>query len=373
MNSNLRSNLSSNLSSKPLDIVIIGLSITSSWGNGHATTFRSLVKELDKRGHKVTFLEHDKPWYYSQRDLPDPPYCKTHLYPSVEGLKNSFEAKVKEADLVIVGSYVPEGIAVGKWVNQTAKGITAFYDIDTPVTIGRLAKRDCEYISQELIGEYNIFFSFAGGSVLDYLEKEMGAQLALPLYCSVDIDLYYPEESTERIYDLGYMGTYSDDRQPPLDKLMLEAARQWPKGKFIVAGPQYPESIQWPSHIVRQEHLPPAQHRHFYNQQRFTQNITRADMIRMGFSPSVRLFEAAACGTPIISDYWNGLNSFFRIDEEILISRSPEDTLRYIREMPEDERKDIGQRARKKVLSQHTAAKRAEELEGYVLEMLKPA
>ena len=46
------------MNAKELDIVIIGLTITSSWGNGHATTFRSLVKELDKRGHKVTFLEH---------------------------------------------------------------------------------------------------------------------------------------------------------------------------------------------------------------------------------------------------------------------------------------------------------------------------
>jgi spore maturation protein CgeB len=361
------------MSHKQLNIVIIGLTITSSWGNGHATTFRSLVKELYRRGHKVTFLEHDKPWYYSQRDMPNPPYCETHLYPSVEALKTEFEEKVKEADLVMVGSYVAEGIEVGKWVNRTAKGITSFYDIDTPVTIARLAKGDCEYISQELLPEYHIFFSFAGGSVLDFLEKEMGVQEALPLYCSVDVDLYYPEEDTEKIYDLGYMGTYSDDRQPPLENLMLDAARQWPEGRFVVAGPQYPESIQWPHNVERHEHLPPSQHRHFYNQQRFTQNITRADMIRMGYSPSVRLFEAAACGTPIISDYWDGLHTFFRIDEEILISRSPEDTLRNIREMPEDERLEIGRRARKKVLSYHTAAKRAEELENYVLDMLKPA
>lgn len=360
------------MSSRQLDIVIIGLTITSSWGNGHATTFRSLVKELNKRGHKVTFLEHDKPWYYSQRDLPEPPYCETHLYPSVEALKINFEEKVKNADMVIVGSYVPEGIAVGKWVIDTAQGITAFYDIDTPVTIARLAKGDCEYINQELVKQYNVFLSFAGGRVLDYLKKEMDAQQALPLYCSVDTELYYPEEETERVYDLGYMGTYSDDRQPPLEKLMLEAARKWPEGRFIVAGPQYPESIQWPANVDRHEHLPPDRHRHFYNQQRFTQNITRADMIRMGCSPSVRLFEAAACATPIISDYWDGIHSFFRLDDEILISRSAEDTLRFIREMPEDERIELGQRARKKVLTYHTAARRAEELEGYALEMLKP-
>ena len=361
------------MSTKSLDIVIIGLTITSSWGNGHATTFRSLVKELDKRGHKVTFLEHDKPWYASQRDLPNPPYCQTHLYASVAELKQQFADKVKGADLVMVGSYVPEGKEVGAWVNKSAEGVRAFYDIDTPVTIAQVQKESCDYLSKELIAQYNLYLSFSGGTVLDFLEQEMGAQQALPLYCSVDPDLYFPEAETERIYDLGYMGTYSDDRQPPLDKLMLEAARQWQEGSFIVAGPQYPASIQWPANVKRLEHLPPAEHRKFYNQQRFTQNITRADMIRMGYSPSVRLFEAAACATPIISDYWEGLDSFFSFGEEILVSQSAADTLKFIKEMPEDERRAMGERARAKVLRLHTAAKRAEELEGYVLEMLKPA
>ena len=361
------------MSAKQLDIVIIGLTITSSWGNGHATTFRSLVKELNNRGHKVTFLEHDKPWYAGNRDLPNPTFCQTHLYASVDSLKEQFEEKVKKADLVIVGSYVPEGIEVGKWVNTTAQGIRAFYDIDTPVTISKVLNNECEYINKELIRQYNLYLSFAAGPVLDFLEKNLGAQQALPLHCSVDTDLYYPEEGTERIYDLGYMGTYSDDRQPPLEELMLNAARKWDRGKFVVAGPQYPETVQWPANVERLEHLPPAKHRHFYNQQRYTQNITRANMIRMGYSPSVRLFEAAACGTPIISDYWDGLYTYFRFDEEILVSRSAEDTLRYIKDMPEDERKEVGIRARKVVLRYHTAAKRAEELEGYALQMLKPA
>jgi spore maturation protein CgeB len=358
---------------RELKIVIIGLSITSSWGNGHATTFRSLVKELSKRGHKVTFLEHDKPWYAAARDLPVPPYCETHLYASVDQLKERFKEEVRRADLVMVGSYVPEGIAVGEWVCSTAEGMTAFYDIDTPVTISRLERADCEYLNKDLLSHFNLYLSFSGGKVLDYLEQKLGAQQALPLYCSVDPDLYFPEAEQARTYDLGYMGTYSDDRQPPLDALMLEAARQWPAGTFVVAGPQYPATIPWPRNVARIEHLPPAEHRQFYNRQRFTQNITRADMIRMGYSPSVRLFEAAACATPIISDYWEGLDSFFRFGEEILVSRSADDTLTYIKEMPEEERRAIGEAARRKVLQHHTAAKRAEELESYVLDVLKPA
>jgi len=193
--------------------------------------------------------------------------------------------------------------------------------------------------------------------------------MARALYCSFDPALYFPEPQQTK-WDLGYLGTYSDDRQPPLEKLMLDAARQWPEGQFVVAGPQYPTSVQWPANTEYISHLPPAAHRAFYNAQRFTQNITRADMIRAGFSPSVRLFEAAACGTPIISDYWDGLDSLFAFDSEILVAYSAADTLRYLREMSETERQAIGERARQKVLTQHTAAHRAQELVQYARELM---
>ena len=350
-----------------LNIVILGLSITSSWGNGHATTFRGLVRELAKRGHHVLFLERDVPWYASSRDLPNPGYCDTQLYTSLPDLQARFTEQVREADFVMVGSYVPEGVAVGQWVINTAQGIKAFYDIDTPVTLAKLEREDYEYLHPNLIPQYDLYLSFTGGPTLDLLEKKYGSPKARPLYCSFDPELYYPEEQ-ELKWDLGYLGTYSNDRQPPLEKLMLDAARQWPEGQFVVAGPQYPESIQWPGNTQYIHHLPPAEHRQFYNRQRFTQNITRLDMINAGYSPSVRLFEAAACGTPIISDYWNGLDSIFKFDSEILVSYSAADTLRFLQEISEAERKALGEKARQKVLVQHTAAHRALEVEQYIRE-----
>jgi spore maturation protein CgeB len=193
--------------------------------------------------------------------------------------------------------------------------------------------------------------------------------MARALHCAVDETLYAPTR-VKRRWDLGYMGTYSDDRQPTLERLLLDAARRWDAGRFVVAGPQYPESIPWPPNVTRVMHLAPREHRAFYNAQRFTLNITRADMVAAGWSPSVRLFEAAACGTPIISDWWPGLDAFFALDEEILVARSTGDVLRYLREIPEEERQAIGQRARRRVLADHTAAHRAAELEGYVSELL---
>lgn len=314
------------------------------------------------------------PWYATNRDLPNPPYGQTKLYDSLESLQSRFSKTVQDADLVIVGSYVPEGVAVGEWAIATSTGITAFYDIDTPVTLAKLKRGDFEYLTPGLISRYDLYLSFTGGPTLEQIERQYGSPNARPLYCSVDPTLYYPQSHDplgvdKPQWDLGYMGTYSDDRQPVLDCLMLEPARRWNMGRFVVAGPQYPDAIAWSSNVKRIEHLPPAEHRTFYTGQRFTLNITRADMVQAGYSPSVRLFEAAACGTPIISDYWEGLETFFEIGTEILISYSAEDTLRYLQELPEAERQSIGDRARSRVLTNHTATHRAAELEKYVLEI----
>jgi spore maturation protein CgeB len=353
-----------------MKIVILGLSITSSWGNGHATTYRGLVRELAARGHDVLFLERDVPWYAQNRDLPEPPYGRTALYGSLDELRDRFGADVGEADLAIVGSYVPEGVAVGEWVTSAARGIPAFYDIDTPVTIAGLERGAIEYLSRELIPRYRLYLSFTGGPMLRHIERRYGSPRARVLYCSVDPGLYYPEAAEPR-WDLGYIGTYSEDRQSLLDCLMLEPARRWSEGAFVVAGPLYPAEIEWPGNVERIEHLEPARHRGFYNAQRSTLNITRADMRLAGYSPSVRLFEAAACATPIVSDYWNGLESIFQPDREILVARGPGDVLRYLRETPPEELAAIGRRARASVLGSHTAAHRAEELECHAAEAMR--
>jgi spore maturation protein CgeB len=352
-----------------MKIAILGLSITSSWGNGHATTYRALVRALAVRGHDVVFLERDAPWYAENRDLPNPPYCRTRLYSEVAELRRRHLGELQSADLVIVGSYVPEGIAIGDLVQRRARGLTAFYDIDTPVTLARLKACQTDYLAPRQIPAYDLYLSFTGGPTLDQLQSRFGARLARPLYCSVDPDLYYPERhGTGRGYDLGYLGTYSEDRQPILEQLMLAGARDWPEGRFIVAGPQYPDSFEWPANVDRIVHLAPATHRRFYNGLRYTLNVTRKDMVEAGYSPSVRLFEAAACGTPIVSDVWPGIEHFFTPSVEILLARTAQDTLSYLRDIPENERLELGRRARTRVLRAHTAAHRAVELERYVRE-----
>lgn len=353
---------------RKLNVVVLGLSITSSWGNGHATTFRALLKGMAARGHRVLFLERDKPWYADHRDLPRPDFCEVALYDSLDELAERYAAAVRRADLVVVGSFVPEGVAVGEWVQTTAEGVSAFYDIDTPVTVARLERGDTEYLSTAIIPGFDLYLSFTGGPILDRLEREFGAQRARVLYCSVDPDGYYPELGPVR-WELGYLGTYSADRQPTLDRLLVEPARRLPEASFIVAGPQYPRDVAWPRNVQRVDHLPPAEHRSFYNAQRFTLNVTRADMVAAGWSPSVRLFEAAACGTPIISDHWDGLDTLFKPGDEILIAGDGDQVARWLRDTSPSRARAIGRAARRRVLAGHTGLRRAMELEAYVEEV----
>ena len=347
-----------------MKLVFLGLSITSSWGNGHATTYRALLRALAARGHRVTFLERDVPWYAENRDLPSPAFCDVGLYDSLPALAARHGELIRSADVTVVGSYVPEGIAVGNLVQRTAGGLTAFYDIDTPVTLSRLGA-GIDYLDARQIARYDLYLSFTGGPTLERLRRRHGARCARALYCSVDPDLYYPDgpEDPAPDVDLGYLGTYSTDRQPVLDRLMLDAARRWPAGSFVVAGPQYPDTIAWPANVTRVCHVEPAEHRAFYTSSRFTLNVTRHDMVTAGYSPSVRLFEAAACRTPIISDTWPGLETLFTPGREILLSRHACDTLEFLRDLPEPDRREIAERARARVLAAHTASHRAIEFE----------
>jgi spore maturation protein CgeB len=348
--------------------VFLGLSITSSWGNGHATNYRGLLRALERRGHEVLFLERDVPWYAAARDLADPPFGRTELYGSLDELRNRFTTDVADADAVVVGSYVPDGTAVVEWALDNARGAVCFYDIDTPVTLAKLDRGDHEYLAPDLIPRFDLYLSFTGGRTLDRLECEFGARRARAFYCIADPELYFPE-STERRWLLGYLGTYGADRQPTLERLLVDAARALPGEQFVVAGPQYPPDLTWPSNVERIEHLPPADHRGFYGAQAFTLNVTRADMVAAGWSPSVRLFEAAACGVPVISDRWDGLDALFVPGREILVAETTDDVLWILRETREDERRAIGEAARERVLREHTAERRAEELEALVAEL----
>jgi spore maturation protein CgeB len=353
-------------------LVVLGLSLSSSWGNGHATTFRALLKAFAARGHDILFLERDVPWYASHRDVTHPDYCRLRYYADLPGL-DAWRGEIENADAVIVGSYVPDGVAVGRYVQGCARGVAAFYDIDTPVTLAKLERGDFEYLSPEIIPGYDLYLSFTGGPTLRHIEQLYGAPAARALYCSVDPQAYPPLD-VQKKWDLSYLGTYSPDRQPTLDRLLIEPARRMPERRFVVAGPQYPASIDWPANVERIEHLPPADHPAFYSASLFTLNVTRANMIAAGWSPSVRLFEAAASAVPLVSDRWEGLDSLFTPGREILLADRTQDIIDLLAGTDSVRAAAIGQAARERVMHGHRSEDRAAELEAWLEEAtVRPA
>jgi spore maturation protein CgeB len=344
-------------------LVVFGLAISSSWGNGHATLWRGLCAALARRGHEVVFFERDVPYYASTRDLTQLPYARLCLYERWEDMATIAKRQLKDADAAIVTSYCPDGVVASELVLDSPTPARIFYDLDTPMTLARLrAGEAVDYIHPRGLADFDLVLSYTGGRALEELRTRLGARRVAPLYGSVDADVYRPVAPVERYRaDLSYMGTYAADRQLKLERLLIEVARRLPERKFLIGGAQYPEAAPWPGNICFLRHLPPAEHAAFYGSSRLTLNITRQAMAEMGWCPSGRLFEAAACGTAILSDAWDGLTSFFQPDAEILLARDTGDAIGAL-QMPDAELARIGRQARERTLAQHTADNRAAEL-----------
>ena len=350
-----------------MKIVVFGLSITSAWGNGHATTFRALFEALHRRGHDITFYEKDVEWYASNRDLPEPPYCKLRLYEDWTEIVAEARRELADADVGLVGSYFPDGIRAIDELLDSRADVKAFYDIDTPITVAALRQNGkTEYLDARQVSGFDVYFSFTGGPMLYEIESRFGARAAVPLYCSFDPREYRRFGVNKRFAcDLSYMGTYAPDRQAKLEELLVRPAEQLPKMKFIVAGPQYPKQIHWPKNVRRIVHLNPRWHARFYSSARLTLNVTRREMVIAGYSPSVRLFEAAACGATIVSDNWPGLDSFFTAGRQILLPTDATDVIRYLT-LSDAELHRIGEAAQQRVIAEHTSQVRAAEFEAAV-------
>ncbi len=348
-----------------MNLVVLGLSLTSAWRNGHAATYRLLLREFAARGHDVVFLERDLPWYAANRDLPFPSFARIMRYRSLAELREAHTSRIRDADAVIIGSFVPEGIAVADWVFRHARGVTAFYDLDPNATLAHLELGSCNYLAAEAIPRFSLFLSTASGPLLQRFEHEFDARGVHPLHRAVDPSTFYPDDRA-KTWRCGYLGAYSEGRLAMLQSLLLEPATQLPEEDFAVAGAGYPATVRWPENVERLPDVGPADRRAFFNAQDFTLNLSPSALIPAGHAPDARLFEAAACGTAIISEGWYGIEEFFEPNEEILLLNRSEDVVRVLRETPPERIAAIGQAARRRVLADHTAAHRAAELEGLI-------
>ncbi len=355
---------SSRAQEEALKFAIFGLTVSSSWGNGHATLWRGLIRALTEQGHEVVFFERDVPYYASARDLHRlGDGAELILYPDWESVSERASAEVRRADVAMVTSYCPDAIQASDLILEEAPGLALFYDLDTPVTLARLsAGEGVPYIPLGGLGDFDLVLSYTGGEALKALKNRLGALRVAPLYGHVDPEQHKPAPQADMFRaDFSYLGTYATDRQAALESLFIEPARLRPGQRFVIGGSGYPEDFPWTDNIFFVRHLPPPDHPSFFCSSRLTLNVTRSDMAAMGYCPSGRLFEAAACGVPVLSDGWEGLNSFFEPGSEILIARNTDDAVAAL-DLEAGDIERIARAARARVLDEHTSAHRAREL-----------
>lgn len=356
-----------------MKLVVFGLTVSSSWANGHATLWRGLIRALSRRGWQVVFFERDVPYYAGARDLHALEKGELVLYPGWAQVRNLAARHLADADAAMVTSFCPDGVDATDLVLDAPRPLHVFYDLDTPVTLERLGRgQPLSYIGPRGLADFDIVLSYTGGGALDALRDRLGARIAVPLYGHVDPDVHRPAAPRHDFAgDLSYIGTYAADRQAALENLLVQPARQRPDLRFVIAGAQYPDGFPWSGNIYFLRHLAPADHPAFYASSRLTLNVTRHAMAEMGWCPSGRLFEAAACGAPVLSDAWPGLEGFFAPGREILLARGTDDAAAAL-DLPEAELRRIGAAARERVLDEHTSARRAVEFEA-LLASARPA
>jgi spore maturation protein CgeB len=348
-----------------MKLVIFGLSVSSSWGNGHATLWRGLCAALARKGHHVVFYERDVPYYASHRDLTSlPGGGELILYDDWNAELAGARRHLAEADVGMVTSYCPDGVAATGLVLESGADLRVFYDLDTPVTLARLdAGERVEYLGPRGLADFDLVLSYTGGASLDGLKEKLGARKVAPLYGSVDPEVHRPVAIDERyVGDLGYLGTHAEDRAAGVAELFVEPARRMPRGRFLLAGSMYDGRFPWQPNIYFVSHLPPADHPAFYCSTRLTLNVTRRAMAETGYCPSGRLFEATACGAAVLSDRWPGLEEFFEPESEILLVSNADDTMAALERSPEELAR-MARAARERTLAEHTAAARASQLE----------
>lgn len=361
-----------------MKIAIFGLTISSSWSNGHATLWRGLCKSLVALGHEFIFFEHDVPDYANARDWPSlPPELsgsRLVLYTDWSAIEPCAQHELSDCDAAIVSSYCFDSQAATDAILDAQQPLAVFYDLDTPITLDALRSgKHVPYVPQRGLRDFDLVLSYTGGAALEALRSDLGAHRVRALYGHVDPQIHQPVPAVDRYRAaLSWLGAYSADRQTMLQELFVSPARLRPGLKFLIGGAQYPDHSPWSSNVFFVHHLPPQEHAAFFSSSRLTLNVTREPMARMGWCPSGRLFEAAACGAAVLSDEWCGLDDFYTPGQQVLVAHNMADTLAAL-DMSDAELAAIGRAARERTLDEHTSRHRAISLIGFLEELRSPS
>jgi spore maturation protein CgeB len=347
-------------------IAFFGSSIVSAYWNGAATYYRGMVRALHERGHHITFYEPDAYERQQHRDIPDPDWATVIVY-SADGDAEVLRAleSARGADLVVKAS----GVGVFDELLERAvldlagpDTLVAFWDVDAPATLDRVRRNAADPFAA-LIPRYDLVLTYGGGEPVVNAYDSLGARCCVPVYNALDPSTHYPVERDPAFAgDLGFLGNRLPDREARVEEFFLRAAGILSDRTFIMGGSGWDDKPM-PSNVRYLGHVYTAQHNAFNSTPLTVLNVSRESMARYGFSPATRVFEAAGATGCLITDAWEGIELFLEPGEEVLVAEDGAEVAEHVAATDSTRARRIGQAARRRVLSTHTYAHRAEQLE----------
>jgi spore maturation protein CgeB len=344
-----------------MKIAFYGSSLVSSYWNGACTYYRGLLKELAKLGHAITFYEPDAFDRQQHRDIPDPPWARIVIYPATsDGWRRALEAGARDADVLIkasgVGVFDAELEQAVPEISSPA--IRIYWDVDAPVTLDAMAARP-EHPLNEAIHCYDLVLTYGGGAPVVRGYTAAGARRCVPIYNALDPETHYPvAPQREFACDLGFLGNRLPDREARVEDFFLKSASLSPQRSFLLGGSGWQDKPV-PDNVRRLGHVGTQAHNAFFCSGLATLNVNRDSMARYGFSPPTRVFEAAGAGACLITDEWVGIEEFLEPGAEVLVAASGDQVAEILTELSPARAQQLGQKARRRILTHHTYAHRA--------------
>jgi spore maturation protein CgeB len=351
--------------SNPLNIAFFGSSLVSAYWNGAATYYRGIIRNLAERGHRITFYEPDAFERQQHRDIPDPDWAKVVVYPAdASGVERALEA-ARGADLVVKAS----GVGVFDELLEAAvldlrrpDGLAIFWDVDAPATLDRMESDPADRF-RPLVPRYDFIFTYGGGDPVVQAYRRFGARECVPVYNALDPTTHHPVAPDPRFEgDLGFLGNRLPDREARVEEFFLRAAAECPGRRFLLGGNGWADKPM-PANVGYLGHVYTRDHNAFNCTPQTVLNVSRESMARYGFSPATRVFEAAGAGACLITDAWEGIEMFLEPEREVLVAADGEEVAAHLQRLTPEDARRIGQAALRRILSEHTYAHRAAQVE----------
>jgi spore maturation protein CgeB len=342
-------------------IAWFGSSLVSAYWNGAATYYRGLVRALHERGHHVTFLEPDAYDRQAHRDIADPPWAEVVVY-RPEEWEAALE-RARRADVVVKASGVGVNDAeleVG--VLTVGAPMTIFWDVDAPATLARLEAEANDPL-RELVQRYDLVLTYGGGDPVVERYRGIGANDCVPIYNALDPETHHPVPPDLRFAcDLAFLANRLPDREERVGEFFFRAAELAPQRRFLLGGAGW-ENRPLPPNVRFLGHVATSDHNALNATPLAVLNVLRDSMAENGWSPATRIFEAAGAGACVVSDAWEGIDLFLEPDEEVLLARDGAEVAEHLATLTRPRARAIGERARRRLLSEHTYAHRAAQVE----------